>query len=60
MRFKGTNECFLIQAVGPVFSEIERLETNDNSTPETSVVLIFKDLNGAEIKNSFSQYVLNN
>ena len=60
VRFKGTNESFLIQAVGPVFSEIQRLETNNNSTPETSVVLIFKDLNSIEIKNSFSHHVLNN
>ena len=60
VRFKGINESFLIQAVGPVFSDIQRLENKDSLTSETSVVLIFKDLNSTEIKNSFSRYVLNN
>ena len=59
VQFKGPNQVFLIQAVGPIFSEIELLENVDLAELKTSLVIIFKDMDISEIENSFARHVLN-
>lgn len=58
VQFKGPNQIFLIQAVGPIFSEIELLENVDLAELKTSLVIIFKDMDISEIENSFVRHVL--
>ena len=57
-RFKESNQSFLIQAVGPTFSEIEMIEDIDNTELNTFLVIIFKDMDASKIEKSFSRHVL--
>ena len=58
VRFKEQEQSFLIQAVGPIFSEIKLLENVSPSELKTSLVIIFKDIDISEIENSFARHVL--
>ncbi len=60
VRFNEQEQSFLIQAVGPIFSEIKMLEDSDDIQLNTFVVIIFKDLDASEIEKSFSRHVLSN
>ena len=56
--FKGTSQLYLMQAVGPVFSELRTVEIPHKANTETSLIIIFKDLSISEIESSFSKHVL--
>ena len=58
VQFKRPNQSFLIQAVGPIFSEIKLLENVDLTETKTSLVIIFKDMDISEIEDSFARHVL--
>ena len=60
VKFEGTSQHFLMQAVGPVFSELRVVKFHDDeANTETSLIIIFKDLSSSEIESSFSKHVLN-
>ncbi len=58
IRFKEQEQSFLIQAVGPIFSEMKLLENVGPGELKTSLVIIFKDMDISEIENSFARHVL--
>ena len=60
VRFKNSNQSFLIQAVGPIFSKLKMIEESDSTELSTSLVIIFTDMDASEIENSFSRHVLTN
>ena len=45
VRFKGMNQNLLIQAVGPIFTEIKAVEAQLEDNVAVSLVFIFKDIN---------------
>ena len=57
VRFKGIQQDLLIQAVGPVFTEIRPAENPLVNQYAASLVFIFKDINSIDIENSFHQHV---
>ncbi|MDA9816019.1 GTP-binding protein [Alphaproteobacteria bacterium] len=59
-RFKGMDHDILFQAVGPVFTEIRQAENTLNNNFAVSLVFIFKDLDSADLENSFNIHVKEN
>ncbi len=57
VRFKGMNQNLLIQAVGPIFTEIRATEFQLEDNIAASLVFIFKDLNIIDLETSFSLHV---
>ena len=57
VRFKGMNQNVLIQAVGPIFTEIKATESQLEDNVATSLVFIFKDLNISHLEHSFNKHV---
>lgn len=59
VRFKGMSENLLIQAVGPIFTEIKATESQLEDNIAASLVFIFTDLDSAALEESFSHHVKN-
>ena len=57
VRFKGMNQNLLIQAVGPIFTEIRATEFQLKDNIAASLVFIFKDLSIIDLETSFSLHV---
>tara|TARA_A100001011_G_scaffold156169_1_gene164658 strand:- start:340 stop:1335 length:996 start_codon:yes stop_codon:yes gene_type:complete len=57
VRFKGKNQNLLIQAVGPIFTEIRATEAQLEHDVAASLVFIFKDLNTNYLEKSFLIHV---
>ncbi len=58
VQFKEPNQSFLIQAVGPIFSEMKMLENSDLTDIKTSLVIILRDMDVSKIEESFARHVL--
>ena len=59
VRFKETNQNFLMQAVGPIFTEIRPTDSELQNNFAASLVFIFTDLDSATLEESFSRHVKN-
>ena len=57
VRFKGMNQNLLIQAVGPIFTEMRATEFQLEDNIAASLVFIFRDLNIIDLEKSFSLHV---
>jgi G3E family GTPase len=55
---RGMDEPLLLQAVGPVVSPPETIDSWPDDRPETRLVLIFKGLEPASISESFRRFVV--
>jgi len=58
VNIRGADRPLLVQTVGPVVSPPEFVTAWPDGRVETRLVLIFRDLNPAQIRESFDRYVI--